>query len=148
MMSHSSPILEEEAEGRNMGGTGHFQEDEAVSGGGCGCFRLFCFEFGHRDGERKGLLQGEGEQKEAWLVRKLKTLKVFSELVAGPKWKNFIRKFGKNRNGNKARARYQYDPQSYALNFEDSGDEEEEEGVLLGFSSRFAPPFSSEQPRS
>ncbi|KAJ3700590.1 hypothetical protein LUZ61_004295 [Rhynchospora tenuis] len=74
-------------------------------------------------------------------------IREWSELVAGPRWKTFIRRF--NRNGRfgvapaAARfgsARFQYDPLSYAMNF-DEGHSASPEGDYSGyrdFSSRFA----------
>ncbi|KAJ1696136.1 hypothetical protein LUZ63_004648 [Rhynchospora breviuscula] len=81
-------------------------------------------------------------------------IREWSELVAGPRWKTFIRRF--NRNGRfglapytptptptPARfgsARFQYDPLSYAMNF-DEGHGASPEGDYTGyrdFSTRFA----------
>ncbi|KAI3446815.1 hypothetical protein Pfo_003480 [Paulownia fortunei] len=133
-----SPITEREKEGVD-------DYPEASVGGGCGCFRRFCF--GLDEGESHNhLLQerggGRGVHKEAWLVAQLKKLKQISELVAGPKWKNMIRKIGKLCNPKKyntQNTQFQYSPESYALNFA-GGEDHEEDGTLLhNFSSRFAP---------
>ncbi|KAA8522920.1 hypothetical protein F0562_009343 [Nyssa sinensis] len=121
-----SPIMEHQQE---------IDIDETVSASGCGCFRLFCFErlrSGGGDGHYP--LQQRGEHKETWLVKKMKKAKEVSELAAGPKWKNFIRKISKYFNKQKARTQFQYDPQSYALNF-DEGVDEEEDGLLPGLPS-------------
>ncbi|KAI3443951.1 hypothetical protein Pfo_000616 [Paulownia fortunei] len=105
--------------------------EEAVAASGCGCFRRFCF--GWDDGESRSYLLQEKEGEE------------FSELVAGPKWKNLVRKINKicnPRKYNKPTIQFQYSPESYALNFA-GGDQEEEDGNLLhSFSTRFAPGFS------
>ncbi|KAK4431816.1 hypothetical protein Salat_0943700 [Sesamum alatum] len=122
--------------------------DDYVAGGGCGCFRRFCFGWDDGGESHNYLLQGRGERrghKEAWVAAQLKKLKEFSELVAGPKWKNFIRKIGRifkhnnnNNNSNKQRMDFQYSPQSYALNFVGDRDEEEDGNLQHSFSTRFA----------
>ncbi|KAL0382983.1 UNVERIFIED_CONTAM: hypothetical protein Scaly_0585600 [Sesamum calycinum] len=115
-------------------------DDEA---GGCGCFRRFCF--GLDDVEsRSHLLQEGAPHKEAWIVARLKKLRELSEVLAGPKWKNLIRRIGKIcklRKHNKSTVQFQYSPQSYALNFA-GDDEEENETILHSFSVRFAPGFA------
>lgn len=75
----------------------------------------------------------------SWLVRQVKKLREVSEIVAGPKWKNFLRKIGAYLNDNK-RTDFQYDSFNYTLNFDDGNLNDEDYGVNLGFSSRFAPP--------
>ncbi|CAN0877510.1 hypothetical protein LINGRAHAP2_LOCUS11925 [Linum grandiflorum] len=77
-----------------------------------------------------------------WVVEKLKKAREISEVVAGPKWKNFIRRFSRSAvgsvNTNKKRtAKFQYDPQSYALNFDD-GDATADDCAYPDFSARFA----------
>ncbi|KAG9456221.1 hypothetical protein H6P81_000729 [Aristolochia fimbriata] len=113
---------------------GEGEEDFFASSGGCWDL-LCCFgsrrESGYSD--EKSLLQGE-PQGEAWWLRKARSVKEFSEVVAGPKWKTFLRRFS---NGFKRRrSQFQYDPQSYALNFVD----DEEERECPSFSTRFAAP--------
>ncbi|XP_020590700.1 uncharacterized protein LOC110031700 [Phalaenopsis equestris] len=71
-------------------------------------------------------------------------LRDWSELIAGPRWKTFIRRFNKNsRNlGGSTRlgVRFQYDPLSYALNFDETPDAD---AGFRDFSSRYAaPPLS------
>ncbi|CAI9757486.1 unnamed protein product [Fraxinus pennsylvanica] len=75
----------------------------------------------------------------------LKKIREWSELVAGPRWKTFIRRFNRNRSGNSRHVNYQYDPLSYAMNFDEgpgqSGNFEEEDGyyhMSRNFSSRYA----------
>lgn len=80
-------------------------------------------------------------------VRAFMKIREWSELVAGPRWKTFIRRFNRNsRFGGAAAAarvgstRFQYDPLSYAMNF-DEGHGTSPEGDYAGyrdFSSRFA----------
>ena len=55
--------------------------------------------------------------KENWLVKQAKKVKDVSELLAGPKWKNFIRSI--NKKSKTSSMQFQYDPRSYALNFDD-----------------------------
>jgi hypothetical protein len=74
-------------------------------------------------------------------------IREWSELVAGPRWKTFIRRFNRNARfgsgGPAARVgstRFQYDPLSYAMNF-DEGHGASPEGDFTGyrdFSTRFA----------
>ncbi|XP_057509926.1 uncharacterized protein LOC130792358 [Actinidia eriantha] len=98
-------------------------EDDYLQPSGCACFRLF------------SLGTGEGEQKEtSWIKNKLQKAKEVSEVMAGPKWKNFLRRIGKwFHRKKKSHRKFQYDPYSYALNFDDG---EEDDGFLLGNSSR------------
>lgn len=68
-----------------------------------------------------------------------KKVREWSELVAGPKWKTFIRRCSKNR---PKPGKFQYDPLSYALNFDEghgqNGNLEDEDRVFRDFSSRYA----------
>ncbi|KAG7023468.1 hypothetical protein SDJN02_14493, partial [Cucurbita argyrosperma subsp. argyrosperma] len=115
--------------------------DEAVPSNGCGCFRLFGF---NRNGNYEGrslLQQQQGWEEESWMVRKLKKLKEVSEMVGGPRWKNFIRKMGGLFRRKKQRKnRFQYDPESYALNFDDGFDgEDDDRHPPIAFSTRLRP---------
>ncbi|CAK9138635.1 unnamed protein product [Ilex paraguariensis] len=73
-----------------------------------------------------------------------KKLREWSEIVAGPRWKTFIRRFNRNKSGVISRnAKFQYDPLSYALNFDEgpgqNGNPEEEiDYISRNFSSRYA----------
>ncbi|CAN4100480.1 unnamed protein product [Withania somnifera] len=73
-------------------------------------------------------------------ITALKNLREWSEIVAGPRWKTFIRRFHRNKSGSR-NAKFQYDPLSYSLNFDEgrgNNGEEEEELVLRNFSTRYA----------
>nr|XP_009598118.1 uncharacterized protein LOC104093986 [Nicotiana tomentosiformis]XP_016506873.1 PREDICTED: uncharacterized protein LOC107824585 [Nicotiana tabacum] len=73
-------------------------------------------------------------------INALKKLREWSEMVAGPRWKTFIRRFNRNKSG-RINAKFQYDPLSYSLNFDEgpgNNKEEEEEYVLRNFSTRYA----------
>lgn len=79
-------------------------------------------------------------------VGALMKIREWSELVAGPRWKTFIRRFNRNRSGSRA-ANFQYDPLSYAMNFDEGPGqnghfvEEGEDGYFYesrNFSSRYA----------
>ncbi|KAL8166771.1 hypothetical protein V2J09_008270 [Rumex salicifolius] len=75
---------------------------------------------------------------EGWAVSAWKKMREWSELVAGPRWKTFIRRFGRNRVPAAAgHGRFGYDPHSYARNFDD-GQSDEDVGFRPDFSSRYA----------
>ncbi|KAH7546255.1 uncharacterized protein LOC107427817 [Ziziphus jujuba] len=138
-MTHGSPIQEGEHEGEYFN---HYEEPESSTG--CGCFRLFGFGLS-RSNESGHLLQEGGRcSGMTWWSKNMSRIKVTSEVLAGPKWKNFIRKIGGYWKGKKERNRFQYDPHSYALNFDGGNGREEEENLLLGFSARFAAPSVGE----
>lgn len=71
----------------------------------------------------------------------MKKAREWSEIVAGPKWKTFIRRFNKT-------GKFRYDPLSYALNFDNgwqgqNGQMQDDDQVFRDFSSRYAAiPFS------
>nr|XP_043629727.1 uncharacterized protein LOC122601014 [Erigeron canadensis] len=136
--------MEHEQEGNDISyDYDKYDDEETISGHGCGCFRVFSY-FSTRpyDGESTAFIyhrSGDVLDNESWLMSRLKAIKEFSEVVAGPKWKNFIRKFSKKqpRRGNSP---FQYDPESYALNFNDvSGDAGDDESLPRSFSVRYAP---------
>ncbi|XP_042035429.1 uncharacterized protein LOC121781799 [Salvia splendens] len=83
----------------------------------------------HRDGGDRRWWSGG--------VEAFMKVREWSELVAGPKWKTFIRRF----NRSPARAKFNYDPCSYALNF-DQGEghngQFDDGGVFRDFPSRYA----------
>ncbi|XP_058114223.1 uncharacterized protein LOC131257344 [Magnolia sinica] len=76
--------------------------------------------------------------KKGWDV--LKKVRAWSEVVAGPRWKTFIRRFNKRMGVGRSK-KFQYDPLSYALNFDDghgqNGNSDEEIGYR-SFSVRYA----------
>ncbi|XP_068649198.1 uncharacterized protein [Aristolochia californica] len=97
-----------------------------------GCWDLLCCFRRRRDLgylEQESLLHDEPQQ-EAWWLKKARSVKEFSEVLAGPKWKTFLRRF--NNGCKKRRPQFQYDPHSYALNFDD----DEEESEYPSFSTR------------
>ena len=71
----------------------------------------------------------------------MRKVKQFSELLGGPKWKNFIRLFSVHRINKKKRIQSQYDLQSYALNFDDGINGEVEDDAYLDFKSRYVAPL-------
>lgn len=132
---------------KNSQGKDHV-DDQDWGNKGCNWCNLFCFKWLRRnidmdETNQYSLLQKRqrGEQStETWWKSKVKKLKQVSEKVAGPKWKNFIRKMSGYCNNYRKKAqkknRFQYDPHSYALNF-DNGNADKELGDEY-FSSRFA----------
>lgn len=96
------------------------QDEDVYSNSGCGCFKFFSFK-----SQNKHLLQHKGEHVKAFLAKGAKKVKQVSEVLGGPKWKNFIRKVPGYCNNRRQKNKFQYDPQSYALNF-DSGREDED----------------------
>lgn len=131
-------------------------EDEVASSSWCCCFGFPSFGGGKKiNQESRSLLQEEDNNNidhgdylhtESWFVNQLKQLKEFSELVAGPRWKNFIRKIGRYSKPKKytKTAQTMYSPNSYALNFDDTRlEDDEEDDYRFSFSSRFSAPLSS-----
>ncbi|XVE97372.1 hypothetical protein REPUB_Repub03eG0014000 [Reevesia pubescens] len=115
--------------------------EETFSSSGCGCFRGLCW-CGQNSNEGHGhVLQAEEIRSESWLKKKTKELKEISEVLAGPRWKNFIRRFSIHGINKKRRSmmQFQYDPQSYELNF-DEGIHREVGAGFPDFSARFAAP--------
>ncbi|XP_022729254.1 uncharacterized protein LOC111284680 [Durio zibethinus] len=125
------------------------EHEDEVLGKGCDWFSFFCLNWRRNDiDETDSLLPQRGEHTETWWKCKLKKLKEVSEKLAGPKWKNFIRKMSGYCNKRKTQKnRFQYDPFSYALNF-DNGADKEGDDLHQDFSSRFAAPFADERQRA
>ncbi|KAL8492935.1 hypothetical protein ACS0TY_024221 [Phlomoides rotata] len=117
--------------------------DETATATGCGCFRRFCF--GRDEEEGRSYLLREKEGSQPWVKAKIKKLRELSEMVAGPKWKNLIRKLGKffnpRKHHDKTAVQFdQYSPESYALNF--TGDDRQGDADFShSFSTRFAPGY-------
>nr|GFA04238.1 hypothetical protein [Tanacetum cinerariifolium] len=80
-------------------------------------------------------------------ITALKKIREWSEIVAGPKWKTFIRRFNRDKSFARQSSKYQYDPLSYELNFDQgplqNGDPEtEKEYLVRNFSSRYVLPVA------
>lgn len=77
-------------------------------------------------------------------IRSLKKIRQWSEIVAGPRWKTFIRRFNRNRPAAVKLGKFHYDPISYALNFDEGNngvenfEGDEYNGGFQNFSGRFA----------
>ncbi|XP_040987165.1 uncharacterized protein LOC121235031 [Juglans microcarpa x Juglans regia] len=78
-----------------------------------------------------------------------KKIREWSEIVAGPRWKTFIRRFNRSRSGaggsgSRHAGKFQYDPLSYALNFDEGpGKKDDIDGdydypLYQNFSTRYA----------
>lgn len=128
-----SPLVDAVEHGREG-----FNDHQEASGCGYGCFRVCGLKWGPSSDEGKGLLE---QRKDSWWVCKLRKMKEVSEVIAGPKWKTFIRKismYGKKQQ----KGKFQYDEHSYALNFS-SGAQSEDGDLPHSFSARFSAPFPS-----
>ncbi|XP_029126186.1 uncharacterized protein LOC114915521 [Cajanus cajan] len=80
------------------------------------------------------------ESKERWWAKGWSRIREWSEVVAGPKWKTFIRRFRKNYRpiGFTKQDSFQYGPHSYARNFDDGNGEKLDQDYAYDFSSRYA----------
>ncbi|KAL1538591.1 hypothetical protein AAHA92_27318 [Salvia divinorum] len=108
--------------------------DAALFRRGCCFFSFPCFRPRRSEHwERIPPSAGESEAiSRSWWGEALRSVREWSELVAGPRWKTFIRRF--NQSGGRSRAaRCGYDPMSYSLNFET-----EEPPLYRDFSSRYS----------
>ncbi|KAL8159750.1 hypothetical protein V2J09_001287 [Rumex salicifolius] len=112
--------------------------DPEFSHRGC-CFfipRFNCWERMRGGGGSSSSTSDES----GWAVRNWKRLREWSEIAAGPRWKTFIRKFGRRGNGGAVQGKFGYDALSYALNFDDGQNVQIDEGLgSRDFSTRFAP---------
>ena len=75
-------------------------------------------------------------------IAAFKKIREWSEIVAGPRWKTFIRRFKHSKSFAKQSSKFQYDPLSYALNFDqgplqNADPETENEYLFRNFSSRY-----------
>ncbi|KAE8687798.1 hypothetical protein F3Y22_tig00111008pilonHSYRG00205 [Hibiscus syriacus] len=112
--------------------------EETLSSSVSGCIGGLCWWRRNTNGY---MVQAQAEEvrPESWVKRKAKKLKEISEVLAGPRWKNFIRRFstyGINKKRRSMMMQFQYDPQSYPLNF----DHREAGAGFPDFSARFAAP--------
>lgn len=105
--------------------------------------RRYCFCIPYTWHKVRTVYGSSDQQQTIWSrgVTALKKLREWSEIVAGPRWKTFIRRF--NRNKSFKANQFQYDPLDYALNFDEgpleTGDlEVENEYMIRNFSSRYA----------
>ncbi|XP_073270394.1 uncharacterized protein [Primulina huaijiensis] len=74
----------------------------------------------------------------------LNRIREWSEILAGPRWKTFIRRFNRDRQSSK-HLNFHYDPLSYAMNFDEGpgqngrfDDDGEDRYFSRNFSSRYA----------
>ncbi|XP_054783409.1 uncharacterized protein LOC129290611 [Prosopis cineraria] len=117
-------------------------DDAAFAKRGC-CFRMPCLGYNSSlSPSAPGSMWWERmrspESKDHWWSRGWKKLQEWSEIVAGPKWKTFIRRFNRVRPGGYTKqGSFRYDASSYALNF-DEGQDGEEDYYVNNFSTRYA----------
>ncbi|XP_054793064.1 uncharacterized protein LOC129298667 [Prosopis cineraria] len=101
-----------------------YEEDVGTCGVSCGCFRgMICSSWRRSGGYVLCQKEEAGGEvvKEKWWEKKMKKVKVLSELLGGPKWKNILRHRFRVRTSQKMkRMQFQYDPKSYALNFDEA----------------------------
>lgn len=81
-------------------------------------------------------------------INAFKKLREWSEIVAGPRWKTFIRRFNRTKSGGGggriSASKFQYDPLSYSLNFDEGpggnngNSDEDDDFRFRNFSSRYA----------
>ncbi|XVF89365.1 hypothetical protein PTKIN_Ptkin19aG0124600 [Pterospermum kingtungense] len=114
-------------------------EDSTVTSTGCGCINGLCWWRRSINERHNGYLLQAEEIRESWLKNKAKKLRELSEVLAGPRWKNFIRRFSINKKRRSSSMQFQYDPYSYELNF-DEGIHREADAGFPDFSARFAAP--------
>lgn len=111
------------------------------------CFIFPCFNSRRQSSSAAGVAWWQRVQShDRWwapAVAAFQRVREWSEIVAGPKWKTFIRRFNRNRSGNSHshHGKFQYDPLSYSLNFEEDSNfdnDDEFTGFRRDFSSRYA----------
>lgn len=105
----------------------------------CGCFRVFYARYESCREQQETL-----KVHRNWLQKKLKrVVKALSEILVWPKKSFSLRRLRtciSEAKEMKRKMQFQYDPKSYALNFDD-GSIEEDDGVFLDFSARYACPL-------
>ncbi|KAG6482344.1 hypothetical protein ZIOFF_058975 [Zingiber officinale] len=91
----------------------------------------------------------------SWWNRVISKIRDFSDKVVAPRWKTLVRSFSRKNDNNehhsggddgwktRSMARFQYDPMSYALNFDEGPEDEDAQFGHRDFSARFAAPTSA-----
>ncbi|KAL1531652.1 hypothetical protein AAHA92_31769 [Salvia divinorum] len=111
----------------------------------CCCPWIFSSSGAPKPKDWERISTSESEHRRRWWsggARAFMKVREWSELVAGPKWKTFIRRF--NRAPARARSgKFNYDPCSYALNFDQGAGagqngQFDDGGVFRDFPSRYA----------
>lgn len=132
MSVSQSPDLSSDVNGFH---TDDLLHEAAFASRGC-CFWLPCLRSSPSKSWWERIRAADNDDE--WWLRGWKRFRDWSEIVAGPKWKTFIRQFHKNRH---RQSTYRYDPLSYALNFDEGpalDDPFSEDFMRRDFSMRFA----------
>ncbi|KAL6226205.1 hypothetical protein ACLB2K_000168 [Fragaria x ananassa] len=122
-----------------------------------GCFGVFKFPWKQSSSENEGklLLGGcnSSTKEVTWWRKELNKARESTVVYGGPKWKNLVRKIGAYCRGcrkqkvrlwkkQKPKNRFQYDMDSYNLNFHNGSDGRDGENPVADFAARFAAPSS------
>ncbi|PRQ46218.1 hypothetical protein RchiOBHm_Chr2g0086671 [Rosa chinensis] len=158
MSDHPSMLMRDsyDHDQREVGIDGYEEDGPACYHG---CFGVFRFPWKQSSSENEGkhLLGGSGcnfsTKEVTWWRKKLNKAREFTEVYGGPKWKNLVRKIGaycrrcRKRKvrlceKKKPKNRFQYDMNSYNLNFDNGSEGRDGENPVANFSARFAAPSS------
>ncbi|XP_057420866.1 uncharacterized protein LOC130714906 [Lotus japonicus] len=118
-------------------------ESESTTPTGHQRSNAFCFCFGPRRRSswwqrvRTSHSTVSGDRWWSRGIRALKKVREWSEILAGPRWKTFIRRLSHHRS-HKRMTKYQYDPFSYALNFDEGQNGDFPDDGFRNFSTRYA----------
>lgn len=114
--------------------------NETFAAAGDCCADLFCRRSSNT--ERRSLLHEDYNYKmRTWCASTKRAFKKFLQLLTVPKCRPLIRHFNSHHPSKKT-SQFQYDPVSYALNFDGGSFNHRDEATFHSFSARFASPIS------